>query len=146
MWMLQSSRNYPWRLRRKQIPASAIHKKKKKNPGLGWRRVANEGLSGATNRRAINEFRTCLCFLFLRKIIPPFFYFGRLLSARSDMSLVIFFWCSAVYALIAWMLTSALIYKLLQLLNGVFIFNSVCIGIFYVTRRIKLDPTYICFE
>ena len=31
-------------------------------------------------------------------------------------------------------------------MNGVSIFNSVYTGVFYATRRIKLDPAYMCFE
>jgi hypothetical protein len=36
--------------------------------------------------------------------------------------------------------------KLLYLLNSVSIFNFICTGVFYVTRRTKLDPTYIYFD
>jgi hypothetical protein len=33
-----------------------------------------------------------------------------------------------------------------ELLNGVFICNSVCMGVFFVARQTKLDPNCICFE
>jgi hypothetical protein len=36
-------------------------------------------------------------------------------------------------------------FKLLWLLNGVSIFNFICTGVLYATKRTKLDPTYIYF-
>jgi hypothetical protein len=39
-----------------------------------------------------------------------------------------------------------ILFKFLRLLNDVFVFNSVCTRMFYVTRRTKLDLTYLCFK